>query len=241
MQIIPAIDLLDSKCVRLVKGDFDQVTIYNNNPLDQIKLFEDHGIKKVHIVDLDAAKSGLSTSNTKLIKNIASSTNIEIQVGGGIRSIDKANEFYDIGVSKIIIGTAGIESAEFLTNLLTTFNSEFVIAGLDFNVKNKIPYLAINGWTKSTSINLYTFLESLPEIKNILATDISVDGTMEGSNIFIYKEILDRFPDINLIGSGGVSCIKDINNLKQIGLNECVVGKAYYEGKIKMHEMIYVN
>jgi phosphoribosylformimino-5-aminoimidazole carboxamide ribotide isomerase len=210
MQIIPAIDLLDSKCVRLVKGDFDQVTIYNNNPLDQIKLFEDHGIKKVHIVDLDAAKSGLSTSNTKLIKNIASSTNIEIQVGGGIRSIDKANEFYDIGVSKIIIGTAGIESAEFLTNLLTTFNSEFVIAGLDFNVKNKIPYLAINGWTKSTSIN-------------------------------IYKEILDRFPDINLIGSGGVSCIKDINNLKQIGLNECVVGKAYYEGKIKMHEMIYVN
>ncbi len=177
-------------------------------------MFEDHGIKKVHIVDLDAAKSGLSTSNTKLIKNIASSTNIEIQVGGGIRSIDKANEFYDIGVSKIIIGTAGIESAEFLTNLLTTFNSEFVIAGLDFNVKNKIPYLAINGWTKSTSINLYTFLESLPEIKNILATDISVDGTMEGPNIFIYKEILDRFPDINLIGSGGVSCIKDINNLK---------------------------
>ena len=119
MQIIPAIDLLDSKCVRLIKGDYSQVTIYNNNPLDQIKLFEDHGIKKVHIVDLDGAKSGHNSPNTQLIKNIASSTNIEIQVGGGIRSIDKAQELYDIGISKIIIGTAGIESANFLTDLLT--------------------------------------------------------------------------------------------------------------------------
>ena len=191
MQIIPAIDLLDSKCVRLIKGDYSQVTIYNNNPLDQIKLFEDHGIKKVHIVDLDSAKSGHNSPNTQLIKNIASSTNIEIQVGGGIRSIDKAQQLYDIGISKIIIGTAGIESANFLTDLLTIFKSEFIVAGLDFNIKNKIPFLATNGWTKSTSINIYTFLESLPELKNILATDISVDGTMEGPNICIYKKILD--------------------------------------------------
>ena len=241
MQITPAIDLLDSKCVRLIKGDYSNVTIYNNNPLDQIKLFEDHGIKKIHIVDLDSAKSGHNSPNTQLIKNIASSTNIEIQVGGGIRSIDKAQQLYDIGISKIIIGTAGIESANFLTDLLTIFKSEFIVAGLDFNIKNKIPFLATNGWTKSTSINLYAFLESLPELKNILATDISVDGTMEGPNICIYKKILDNFPDINLIGSGGISCLRDIDDLKEIGLNECVVGKAYYEGKIKIHEMIYVN
>ena len=239
MNIIPAIDILDGKCVRLLKGNYSDVTVYNENPIEQVKIFKNAGFKNIHIVDLNAAKTG-GDENLEIIQNISCIENIEIQVGGGIRTIEKATQLLSNNIRRIIVGTAAINNDAFRNQLKNYIDVNKIIFGLDFNLSNDTPLLSIQGWTKSTDINLYDYINNNKWIKNILATDISVDGTLKGPNLNIYKNLLAN-KNINLIASGGIGSLEDINNLRSILCNECVVGKAIYENKISLQDLKNVN
>ena len=239
MNIIPAIDILDGKCVRLKKGNYSDVTVYNENPIEQVKIFKNAGFKNIHIVDLNAAKTG-GDENLEIIQNISCIENIEIQVGGGIRTIEKATQLLSNNIRRIIVGTAAITNDAFRNQLKNYIDVNKIIFGLDFNLSNDTPLLSIHGWTKSTDINLYDYINNNKWIKNILATDISVDGTLKGPNLNIYKNLLSN-KNINLIASGGIGSLEDINNLRSILCNECVVGKAIYENKISLQDLKNVN
>ena len=239
MNIIPAIDILNGKCVRLLKGNYSDVTVYNENPIEQVKIFKNAGFKNIHIVDLNAAKTG-GDENLEIIQNISCIENIEIQVGGGIRTIEKATQLLSNNIRRIIVGTAAITNDAFRNQLKSYIDVNKIIFGLDFNLSNDTPLLSIQGWTKSTDINLYDYINNNKWIKNILATDISVDGTLKGPNLNIYKNLLAN-KNINLIASGGIGSLEDINNLRSILCNECVVGKAIYENKISLQDLKNVN
>lgn len=239
MNIIPAIDILNGKCVRLLKGNYADVTVYNENPIEQVKIFKNAGFKNIHIVDLNAAKTG-GDENLEIIQNISCIENIEIQVGGGIRTIEKATQLLSNNIRRIIVGTAAITNEAFRDQLKNYIDVNKIIFGLDFNLSNDTPLLSIHGWTKSTDINLYDYINNNKWIKNILATDISVDGTLKGPNLNIYKNLLAN-KNINLIASGGIGSLEDINNLRLILCNECVVGKAIYENKISLQDLKNVN
>ena len=239
MNIIPAIDILNGKCVRLLKGNYADVTVYNKNPIEQVKIFKNAGFKNIHIVDLNAAKTG-GDENLEIIQNISCIENIEIQVGGGIRTIEKATQLLSNNIRKIIVGTAAITNDGFRNQLKNYIDINKIIFGLDFNLSNDTPLLSIHGWTKRTDINLYDYINNNKWIKNILATDISVDGTLKGPNLNIYKNLLAN-KNINLIASGGIGSLEDINNLRSILCNECVVGKAIYENKISLQDLKNVN
>jgi len=239
MKIIPAIDILDGKCVRLLRGNFDDVTIYSNSPLEQVRKFKDAGFSYIHIVDLDAALSG-KNKNLSLIKSIANIESIKIQVGGGIRSMETINNLFEIGVDRLIVGTAAIKNSHFLNQIKEQNISDRIVFGLDFvNIKNE-PMLFVNGWTENTRINIFDYLKTYNWIKNILVTDISKDGTLEGPNLHIYKKLLLN-KSLNLIASGGIGGINDISNLIAIGSHECVIGKAIYENKVTLNELINAN
>jgi phosphoribosylformimino-5-aminoimidazole carboxamide ribotide isomerase len=239
MNIIPAIDILNGKCVRLLRGNYSNVTVYNENPIEQVKIFKNAGFKNIHIVDLNAAKTG-GDENLEIIQNISCIENIEIQVGGGIRTIEKATQLLSNNIRRIIVGTAAITNDTFRYQLKNYIDVNKIIFGLDFNLSNDTPLLSIHGWTKSTDINLYDYINNNKWIKNILATDISVDGTLKGPNLNIYKNLLTN-KNINLIASGGIGSLEDINNLRSILCNECVVGKAIYENKISFQDLKNVN
>ena len=239
MNIIPAIDILNGKCVRLLKGNYADVTVYNDDPIEQVKIFKNAGFKNIHIVDLNAAKTG-GDENLEIIQNISCIENIEIQVGGGIRTIEKATQLLSNNIRRIIVGTAAITNDTFRNQLKNYIDVNKIIFGLDFNINNDTPLLSIHGWTKSTDINLYDYINNNKWIKNILATDISVDGTLEGPNLIIYENLLAN-KNINLIASGGIGSLEDINNLRSILCNECVVGKAIYENKISLQDLKNVN
>ena len=239
MNIIPAIDILNGKCVRLLKGNYSDVTVYNENPIEQVKIFKNAGFKNIHIVDLNAAKTG-GDENLEIIQNISCIENIEIQVGGGIRTIEKATQLLSNNIRRIIVGTAAITNDTFRNQLKNYIDVNKIIFGLDFNINNDTPLLSIHGWTKNTDINLYDYINNNKWIKNILATDISVDGTLEGPNLVIYKNLLAN-KNINLIASGGIGSLEDINNLRSILCNECVVGKAIYENKISLQDLKNVD
>ena len=239
MTIIPAIDLLDGKCVRLLKGNYQDVSEYNSSPLNQINIFLDASFDYVHIVDLDAARSG-KNKNLPIIEKFLLIEGLNIQVGGGIRDEQTLNELISIGVDRLIVGTAAINNQAFREEIRSNTNLDKIIFGLDFNVINHEPMLSVNGWTKNTNINLFDFISNNQWIKNVLATDISVDGTLEGPNCNIYKKILEN-KNTNLIASGGIGNMEDIKKLKNIGTQECVVGKAIYENKLSLKDLINVN
>ena len=189
-QIYPAVDLKDGNCVRLVHGKENKMTIYEDDPIKQVKYFSNKGFKWVHIVDLNAAKTG-GNENLKIIKDIANIEDLEIQVGGGIRTIDKAKDLISNNVKKIIVGTAAIKDIKFRNDLKENINVENIIFGLDFNIVKNSPLLSVDGWTNNTNINLFDYIDENLWIQNILATDISLDGTLQGPNLNIYKNLLN--------------------------------------------------
>ena len=239
MKIMPAIDLLDGKCVRLLKGDYSKVSNYNDNPIEQVEEFIRAGFAYIHLIDLNAAKSG-GNENIEIIKEIASIKNIKVQVGGGIRDINKIKRLFSYNVDRVIVGTAAITNNIFKLELKNNFPIEKIIYGLDFKIVDEVPLLSVNGWTENTNINLFDYIKENYWIKNILATDISLDGTLNGPNIDIYKQILTN-KDLNLIASGGIGSIDDISKLQLIKSQECVVGKAIYEEKISLLELRNAN
>ena len=235
MKVIPAIDIKNGKCVRLMRGDFSKSTIYEISPLNQAKIFENAGFNLLHIVDLDGAETGKQL-NHEIIKEILKISDISIQVGGGIRSIEKIENILKMGVSRVIVGTA-IFNGDFLIDLEKNFESKQIVLALDFKIKKQIPTIFTHGWQDNSNISLHDFLSNHLFFKNILATDISLDGAMEGPNFEVYKEILELFPAINLIASGGIRSLEDLNKLKALNLKEAVVGKAIYEKNISLVDL----
>lgn len=229
MNIIPAIDLKGGKCVRLYKGDFAKETVYFEKPLEAAKIFEEKKYTNLHIVDLDGALNGELT-NFDVIKNIKANTNLTIQYGGGIRDFKKAETLIDLGIDRLIIGTMAITNRPILEDIASKYSKHIVI-GLD--IKNNS--VAINGWLEDTKIDIFDAIEDLMKlgIKNYLITDISKDGTLEGPNVQLYADLLEKF-DINIIASGGVSGRSDIDELEKIGIKEAVVGKALYENNLEL-------
>ena len=238
MRVLPAIDIKNGNCVRLRKGNFKNVKVYSDSPIEQANHFKNNGFDFIHIVDLDGALNGKRV-NIKIIDEIIN-LGINVQLGGGIRSISDIKNLIDIGVQRVIVSTAAIENDNFLSEVLNKINEKNITLALDFRVINGIPFLASKGWTFQTKINLYEFIKN-NMIENILATDINKDGLLSGPNLKIYKEMKKLFPDLNIIGSGGISSLEDIDSLSKIHINECVVGKAIYENKISLEELFNVD
>ena len=238
MRVLPAIDIKNGNCVRLKEGNFKNLKVYNDSPIEQANHFKNNGFDFIHIVDLDGALNGKRV-NIKIIDEIIN-LGINVQLGGGIRSISDIKNLIDIGVQRVIVSTAAIENDNFLSEVLNKINEKNITLALDFRVINGIPFLASKGWTFQTKINLYEFIKN-NMIENILATDINKDGLLSGPNLKIYKEMKKLFPYLNIIGSGGISSLEDIDSLSKININECVVGKAIYENKISLEELFNVD
>ena len=235
MKILPAIDLQNGRCVRLLKGDFNEVTEYNRDPLAQARIFKSNELDYLHIVDLDGAESG-NQFNKDIIAKILEIPDISIQVGGGIRTIKQVENMLEIGVSRIILGTALFQK-NFIQDLKNNFDSSQIVLALDFKIINNIPTIYTHGWQDNSEIPLYQFLSDQPFYSNILATDISLDGAMLGPSFRIYKDLLDLFPSINLIASGGIRSLDDLNKLKLLNIQEAIIGKAIYEKNISLRDL----
>ncbi len=238
IEIIPAIDLIDGKCVRLSEGDFARRKIYSANPLDAAKEFEAVGLRRLHIVDLDGAKNG-EVSNLKTLETIVRNTNLTIDFGGGIRTDEDINSVFDSGADIASIGSVAVKNAENFFGWLEKYGSEKILLGADARDEK----LVINGWQTKTEIEILSFLKEFfaKGVTQTFVTDISKDGLLAGSSVELYAKILREIPGINLIASGGVAKIEDIRELEKIGCSGVIVGKAIYEGKIKLEELQISN
>jgi len=236
MYIFPAIDLIGGKAVRLIKGDYAQLTVYSDDPTSVAKEFEAAGAKYLHLVDLDGAKDG-TMANFDTIKAITKSTSLSVEVGGGIRSLERIQAYIDIGVDRVILGTAAVTDPAFLRAAVERYG-EKVVVGVDI----KDGYVAIKGWTEVSALSCFDFCRQLHEIgvKTIICTDISKDGMMSGTNRELYRTLYDEFPKLRIIASGGVSSMEDISVLSNMGLFGAIVGKALYTGAIQLSEAIFL-
>ena len=239
MIVYPAIDLKDGKCVRLIQGDFDKSTTYNENPLDQAKRFENLGAKWLHCVDLDGAKKG-TLINLKILKKIMNIPNLSVQFGGGIRDIAIMQKLFSIGMDKLIIGTS-IFKKDFLKKVCENFEPNKIILALDFKLLNEQPIIMKNGWQQDSKVNLFEFIENTNHFDNLLITDISVDGMLSGPNLKMYRKLIRCFPNKHIIASGGISNLDDLKALSKINVKSSVIGKAIYENKISLSELKNVS
>ena len=234
IEIIPAIDIIEGKCVRLTKGDYDTKKVYNDDPLEVAKMMEANGMRRLHVVDLDGAKSQ-HIVNYNIIERIADHTSLVIDFGGGIKTDEDIDIAFGSGASLVTVGSVAVKEPELFGEWLEKYSPAKVILGAD--VKNGL--ISINGWKEEGNDQLMPFLDRYINkgVENVLCTDISKDGMLEGPATELYSEIMKQFPDIHLIASGGVSCIEDIEALDQAGIPAVVFGKALYEGRIKMEEL----
>jgi phosphoribosylformimino-5-aminoimidazole carboxamide ribotide isomerase len=234
MEIIPAIDIIDGKCVRLTQGDYELKTVYNENPLEVAKEFEAAGIKRLHLVDLDGAKAG-KIINLKILEAIAGNTQLVIDFGGGIKKEEDLTNVFNAGANFATIGSLAVREPEIFYSWLKKYGTGKFLLGAD--VKNE--KIAVSGWLETTELSVFDFIKTNTEhgVKNIFCTDISKDGLLQGPAMDLYLKIISENPEINLIASGGVSNIKDLKELSQIGCKGAIVGKAIYEGKIKLKEL----
>lgn len=234
IEIIPAIDIIDGKCVRLTKGDYDTKKIYNEDPVEVAKMFEAHGIRRLHTVDLDGACSQ-HIVNYRTIERIADHTSLVIDFGGGIKSDEDIDIAFASGATMVTIGSVAVKKPELFETWLEKYNDNKIILGAD--VKNGL--ISINGWQEESEDALIPFLYRYVNkgVDNVLCTDISKDGMLEGPAVALYESVMQEFPKLHLIASGGVSCIEDIDLLNSVGIPAVVFGKAIYEGKIKMEEL----
>ncbi|MDD4198595.1 MAG: 1-(5-phosphoribosyl)-5-[(5-phosphoribosylamino)methylideneamino]imidazole-4-carboxamide isomerase [Paludibacter sp.] len=234
IEIIPAIDLIDGKCVRLSQGDYQQKTIYNENPLEVAKMFADAGIRRLHLVDLDGAKAH-HIVNHKVLETIASKTNLIIDFGGGLKSDDDLRIAFECGASMVTGGSIAVKNPEVFNYWIQQYGGDKIILGAD--VKDE--KIAVGGWIETTDLELMPFIKNYMEkgISKVICTDISKDGMLLGPAIDLYKKMLEQEPSIYLIASGGVSSIHDIEMLIENKVPAVITGKAIYEGKIKLPEL----
>jgi len=234
IKIIPAIDIIEGKCVRLSQGDYAKQKTYNENPLEVAKSFQDHGIEHLHLVDLDGAKSA-KVVNWKVLESIANNTSLKIDFGGGVKSDEDIKKVLESGANQITAGSIAVKSPDKVFEWMEKYGAERIILGADVR-NNKI---AINGWKEESEIELFPFLDKFSKrgIEDVICTDISKDGMMAGSSIELYQEIMSRFPELKLIASGGVSSMSEIEELQDMNLHGAIVGKAIYEGQISLKEI----
>ena len=234
MLIIPAIDIIDNKVVRLAEGDYNKSTVYENTPLKQAEIYNQHGFKWIHIVDLLGSKSG-EINVLETISSIKSNSNVKIEFGGGVRSIYDVDKIIAAGVDKVILGSISINNKEEFEQIVKKHGDEKIITAID--VKDE--YIAIKGWTEKSTTHVSEHLKycSSLGLKTFLCTDISKDGLLKGTSNQLYKKLLIDFKNINLIASGGVSNISDIKQLKKMNMYAVVVGRAIYENKIDLKEL----
>lgn len=234
MIIIPAIDIIDGKCVRLSKGDYNTKKIYNQNPLEVAKEFEDNGLEFLHLVDLDGAKKG-EVVNWKVLDKIANNTNLNIDFSGGIKTKSAVEMAFGLGANKLTIGSLALKNKEEFLSWTNELGGNKFILGADV-LDEKI---AVHGWLETSNLSIFNYLENYlgHNINNIMCTDISKDGMLEGPSIELYQKIINQFKEINLIASGGVSNLQDVISLREIGCYATIVGKAFYEGNIKLSDI----
>ncbi len=235
MNIFPAIDLFGGKAVRLFKGEYDKMTVYSDNPVEIIKDFENSGAKFCHVVDLEGAKSG-QTPNFDTIKKLVDNSSLFIEVGGGIRSMEVIDKYVSVGVSRVILGTAALLDREFLQSAVDKFGDKIAV-GVDI----KDGFVAIKGWTEKSEVKAFDFLEGVQKmgVKTVICTDISRDGAMIGTNHELYEKMSKNL-SINVIASGGVSTMEDVERLSKLGIYGAIIGKAYYTKAIDLKKAIEV-
>ena len=233
MRIIPAIDIINGKCVRLTKGDYATQKTYNENPVEVARSFEDAGIKYLHLVDLDGAKSG-SIVNHKVLESIATQTNLTIDFGGGVKSDTDIQKAFEYGASQITAGSIAVKNTEKVAQWLSRYGAEKIILGADCNNRK----IALNGWLQESNTDVLEFIQGYQKkgIKSVICTDIAKDGMLQGPSTNLYKEIIGS-ANINLIASGGITDIQDVIDMKAIGCEGAIIGKALYEGKIELKEL----
>jgi phosphoribosylformimino-5-aminoimidazole carboxamide ribotide isomerase len=234
MRIIPAIDIIDGKCVRLTQGDYAQKKIYNENPVEVAKSFGDAGLQYLHLVDLDGAKAG-KVINWKVVEAICSQTSLKVDFGGGIKTEEEITNLFNAGIAQVNLGSIAVKEPEKVKQWIKKFTKKKIILSAD--VKDEM--ISINGWQENSSISIRGFLKDYSKygIEFVTCTDISTDGMLSGPNIELYKTLLLTFPHLHLIASGGVSGIEDLVELRRIGIDGVIVGKAIYEGRIKLEEL----
>lgn len=235
MIIYPAIDLYDGKAVRLFKGDYNQMTVYNENPLEVAKDFEKSGATHIHTVDLQGAKFG-TTANIKTVCEIKNNTNLFLEIGGGIRTLETIDTYVRSGVDRVILGTSAVTQEDFVQQAVEKYGDKIAV-GID--IKDNL--VAIKGWTETANLTALEFIEKIEKIgvKTIICTDISKDGAMQGTNHELYKSLSEKF-NVNVIASGGVSSIEDVEKLRTLDIHGAIIGKAYYTGAIDLKQAIEV-
>jgi len=238
LQIIPAIDIIEGKCVRLEQGDYNKVSLYHKDPLEVAKKFEDAGLRRLHLVDLDGAKAG-SVKNWKVLEAIAGKTSLVIDFGGGIKAEKDVEIVFSSGAALATVGSIAVKNAEEFVKWLLKFGAEKFLLGADVK-KEKI---TVSGWQEETKIWVYDFMQKYIDhgIKQIFCTDVSKDGKLEGPATDLYENIVAKFPRLFFIASGGVSSVDDLKRLEEIGCKGAIVGKAIYENRITLDELRKIN
>lgn len=238
MKIIPAIDIIERKCVRLTQGDYAQKKVYNENPVDVAISFEEEGLKYLHLVDLDGAKAG-KVINWDTVKAVTSKTKLIVDFGGGIKTETEIQKLLDLGVAQVNLGSVAVKQPGLVRQWLKKFGPEKIILSAD--VKDEI--VQISGWQEKTSLTINAFVSDYQKygIQFVTCTDISTDGMLTGPNVTLYKNLVSLFPAIKWIASGGVSSMEDVYELKNIGMNGVIIGKAIYENKINLKDLNQVR
>ena len=234
MQIIPAIDIIDGKCVRLTQGDYEQKKIYNEDPLEVAKEFEDAGLQRLHLVDLDGAKAG-SVKNWKVLETIAGKTALVIDFGGGIKTGKDVDIVFNSGAALATVGSIAVKNETEFVGWLLQYGAQKFLLGADVKEEK----IAVAGWLETTDIRIYDFIERYLAhgVQQVFCTDVSKDGLLQGPAVELYTNILTKFPDLHFIASGGVSSMHDVLQLKEIGCKGVIIGKAIYEGHITVKEL----
>ena len=234
IELIPAIDIIDGKCVRLTQGDYGQKKVYNENPLEVAKQIEGAGIKRLHLVDLDGAKQK-KIVNHQVLEKITSNTSLHVDFGGGLQSEEDLKIAFNAGAKQITGGSIAVKNTELFTDWISKFGAEKIILGADC----KGGMIAISGWQETTEISVFKLIEDYLKkgIQYCICTDVAKDGLLQGPSFELYQEIQTRFPSLKLIASGGVTSIGDLEKLSDMGMYGAIIGKAFYEGKIKLEEI----
>lgn len=233
MKIFPAIDLYEGKAVRLYKGDYGKVTVYSDNPVSLARDFEAAGAEYIHVVDLEGAKDG-TTPNIEIVAEIVNNTSLFVEIGGGIRDMKTLKRYFDVGVSRAILGTAAVCDEAFLSSAVSTYGEKIAV-GADV----KDGFVAIRGWVEKSEYTLDAFLDKMVSlgVKTVICTDISKDGAMRGTNLSLYSELSQKY-SIDIIASGGVSSLDDVIALRKMNISGAIIGKAYYVGAINLSDAI---
>lgn len=234
MRIIPAIDIIDGKCVRLAQGDFKKVKMYREDPVEVAKEFEDADLEYLHLIDLDGAKKG-SVVNWDVIEDIQAKTALKVDFGGGVKTTEEVDRLLDLGVNQINIGSIAVSNPKLFSDWLWKYGPENFILSSDVRDEN----ILVNGWTATTTVNLFDLVSQFIKdgLEFVCCTDIETDGMLKGPNFILYRKLKSHFPKLKIIASGGISSISDLEELQYIHVNGAIIGKAIYEGKIKLPEL----